>query len=417
VIARLALLAAWTAPPAADLFRPDEPPFADGDLMTYRRQVPDARNGFIAVNLDLEEVAWPEDIGPRLTGQEDPFDSGAASGVVLANEAVFARLETALVAPDFQVPEASGFDDHVGYLLAFRRIAYAVSARGRLRFEAGDEEAACEDALLLIRMGQRIQGAQGPLVSFLTGVAIQSIGCGDLIERLEETGLSPDALARVLRVLAPVDVDVAGFRDALRAEYVILSGAFERLARGEPTGLDGEPSGPGKVLCRSPFFRPQKTKRLLGEDLRAIMECAGTPRSERRLVPAEEKYAPEKLNRRFLTSGGERILRSLVRAYEDALGEVRILEFQLAAAKVLLAIECHRRERGALPASLDDLVPRLLGAVPRDPYDGKPLRWTLETLSIHSVGSDLVDAGGSAEKGWRRALADVREPTVRLRAW
>lgn len=92
------------------------------------------------------------------------------------------------------------------------------------------------------------------------------------------------------------------------------------------------------------------------------------------------------------------------------------MEFELAAAKVLLALECHRAEQGMLPMSLDDLVPHFLEAVPRDPYDGRPLRWSLEKLSVHSVGSDLVDAGGSAEKEWRKALVDVREPTARLRA-
>jgi hypothetical protein len=51
-----------------------------------------------------------------------------------------------------------------------------------------------------------------------------------------------------------------------------------------------------------------------------------------------------------------------------------------------------------LPARLDDLVPRWLPSVPRDPYDGMPLRFrpgTNGTFVLYAVGEDLRDDGGT----------------------
>ncbi len=68
------------------------------------------------------------------------------------------------------------------------------------------------------------------------------------------------------------------------------------------------------------------------------------------------------------------------------------------AARVAIAIERYRRaENDRLPASLDALVPRFIGALPRDPYAGAPLRYLSgpDGYSVYSVGPDLDDDGGA----------------------
>lgn len=68
-------------------------------------------------------------------------------------------------------------------------------------------------------------------------------------------------------------------------------------------------------------------------------------------------------------------------------------------AQTALALERYRLTHGKLPSQLSDLVPSFLSAVPRDPFDGKPLRY--KTLAkgyvVYSVGEDREDNGG-AEK-------------------
>jgi hypothetical protein len=73
----------------------------------------------------------------------------------------------------------------------------------------------------------------------------------------------------------------------------------------------------------------------------------------------------------------------------------------LRTAHAALAIERYRLDHGALPETLDDLVPDYLDAVPEDPFDGAPIRYrrTEPGYVLYSVYTDLKDDGGvKAEK-------------------
>ncbi len=80
----------------------------------------------------------------------------------------------------------------------------------------------------------------------------------------------------------------------------------------------------------------------------------------------------------------------------------------LRAAVAGCAVERHRLAHGnRLPASLDELVPAFLDAVPLDPYDGNPLRYRArdDTYVVYSVGADLVDDGGETPQIGKTARA------------
>jgi len=73
----------------------------------------------------------------------------------------------------------------------------------------------------------------------------------------------------------------------------------------------------------------------------------------------------------------------------------------LRAAQVALAVERFRLATGGLPDSLGQLVPAYLEAVPKDPFDGEPLRY--RTLApgfvVYSVGEDGKDDEGRDQGG------------------
>lgn len=66
------------------------------------------------------------------------------------------------------------------------------------------------------------------------------------------------------------------------------------------------------------------------------------------------------------------------------------------ATIVAVALEIHRRRHGTYPATLDELVPTLLPAIPPDRYTGKPLNYRLRDGKplLYSVGVDRVDDKG-----------------------
>jgi hypothetical protein len=67
-------------------------------------------------------------------------------------------------------------------------------------------------------------------------------------------------------------------------------------------------------------------------------------------------------------------------------------------AYVAVAAARYRAEKGRMPETLDALVPQYFPAVPRDPFDGKPLRMVTRDgrLVFYSIGPDMKDDGGAA---------------------
>jgi hypothetical protein len=77
---------------------------------------------------------------------------------------------------------------------------------------------------------------------------------------------------------------------------------------------------------------------------------------------------------------------------------------RLRAAQTVLAIERYRhRHDSKLPEKLSDLCPELLGHVPQDPFDGRPLRFKVlpDGFVVYSIGKDLQDNGGQTQKDWQ----------------
>src|SRR5439155_22126196 len=70
--------------------------------------------------------------------------------------------------------------------------------------------------------------------------------------------------------------------------------------------------------------------------------------------------------------------------------DLRKDEAKFRAAVVALAAERFRQAEGRWPTSLDELVPQYLAAVPRDPFDLRPLKLARrpDGLVIYSVGPD-----------------------------
>ncbi len=69
-------------------------------------------------------------------------------------------------------------------------------------------------------------------------------------------------------------------------------------------------------------------------------------------------------------------------------------------AEVTLALAAYRAEKGSLPDGLDALAPGYLPEIPDDLFVDKPLHYRREGEGylLYSVGADMKDDGGDAEK-------------------
>lgn len=85
------------------------------------------------------------------------------------------------------------------------------------------------------------------------------------------------------------------------------------------------------------------------------------------------------------------------------------------AAVVAVAAEHYRQAQGRWPATLHELVPEFLTAVPRDPQDLQPLRLARlpDGIAIYSIGPDGKDDGGDVGAGMSTGLKG-RDLGIRL---
>lgn len=73
---------------------------------------------------------------------------------------------------------------------------------------------------------------------------------------------------------------------------------------------------------------------------------------------------------------------------------------RMDCALAAFSAERFRMATGRYPATLDELVPDYLPAVPRDPFNGRPVRMvaTAEGMTIYSVGENETDDGGDVAR-------------------
>lgn len=140
-------------------------------------------------------------------------------------------------------------------------------------------------------------------------------------------------------------------------------------------------------------------------------EEAATPLWKRRESKADEAQ------QRMVSGQFERLryapLPEITASFSRASYLYEVATLKRDATLTAIALELYHRRRGAYPAALAELVPQFLPSVPLDRYDGRPLKYRLESGKplLYSVGVDRDDDGGvlpkNASKRW--ANRDARE--------
>jgi hypothetical protein len=278
----------------------------------------------------------------------------------------------------------------------------------------GDHAGAAESLVCLLRLGDTLRD-EPIIISQLVRMAIFSI----FAERLQEYlawGQADDAnLVRLQAAVAEVDIP-ASFQRAMIGERAMANHtlshedlrSLDALTGRPPNGAPGADSFAWIPLNGTiAELRPGDAAMVL-TTLTEMAEAAKHPFPE----AAAEAAAAEGRLKDFFADDQKRLpwdrhlmaqlLLPAVNKAATATQERTALHRAIVAA---LAIERFRlAHEGKLPATLDELVPDLLEAVPIDPCDGKPLRLAIieEGYVVYSVGTDKQDDGGLVSQGQNR---------------
>ena len=385
--------------------------------------VADAEN---AARLHMQAIAAIA-AAPDLTaadgplGQTDPAVASPAVGAFLARHA--GLLDTIRRAAD--LPGCRFQRDWtrpgVGMILtevqASRNEARLLALAAKREAADGRPAAALADAVRIGRIGRQV-GSEPILISHLVGIAIDGTALSVVAEILPtltraDAPLLDDPALRDLVASTPSLVRAINGEEAfglsIFANFADGQEKFDDLGR-----LIGDPNF--AILPQDEPFS------LLAEPLSAVWRAFILPsditsyrrrfQGYRQLVTGavdqsrtwpEMKKQIDSIEAEIRRAGPDGFLSRLIAPATDGLiTSQSIAVARHRAAEVLLAATRERLATGAIPESIDALVPARLPSVPRDPFTTDAplhLKVTPEEFVVWSVGPDGEDDGGPRQEG------------------
>ena len=229
------------------------------------------------------------------------------------------------------------------------------------------------------------------LVSQLVRIACQALGVSAIERTVNRTEFSDEQLVELGQVLVDAEDPCAMSRAFIGERCAGLS-VFKTPSSKTLKLIDGSSSSLGVIAIALYKFAglADMDAAIYIDTMNDYVEIFKLPSEQRQKVADDIDARFEKTSK----------IHILLRMIMPALSRVMDLDVRnvahLHTARVGLAVQRYRLAAGRLPDTLAELVPAYLDAVPKDPFDGKELRYKkLETgFVVYSIGEDGSDDGG-----------------------
>ncbi|WP_309399719.1 hypothetical protein [Cerasicoccus maritimus] len=280
----------------------------------------------------------------------------------------------------------------VGEYLSYVRVN---CLKARLLTINGDPDGALETLLQLDQEIKRLANSHGGLVILLSATAGARLTNEELTYLLSHSQPSKAALKNALQNYPLRGQLTHGLPAAIKWEFQLAMSSLDQLEN-DPQGLkyciDELEYLPNALI--SLVYKPNTTKNIFFAYSNQLLKNTTLPVDERVEAFPERRSIP-----RMIIGGnvvGEMSAGMLLPIIDKMPYRLLHCDIESEYVYLMLAIRLYEMEHGALPPTLDALVPDYIDAVPLDPYDDQPLRYDAKRAIIYSVGEDGVDDGGSA---------------------
>ncbi len=408
-------------PAVLSLFFKDIPPVSAPDLALTKIAVPVADNAYYDL-IKLEQAAV--DI-PQVTDNQG-FINGTLAGVrwdqatvdeaVTKNAHALAYFSDAAQKSSYQFPAyADPANIDVMQFQGFPKMmpTAKVAVLNALNLQKqGKEREAFQQAMDILHVGNSIEKSRSPLLGYFVGAGIKILGLQTLQRLLADTKLSAAELTPYLAQVQSFAADPDSSAHALKMEYQFHAGYFDDNALLNNPAIRGVTDDVIQpILWRSwvpkrYYFQPHKIVAAAAAQYREVIATNTTSCDKVPKQTSDERASYNLwfyLQLYFLPNAVGQLLDANSFLPGTSVWQRQCNEKALqGATETLIALKAYAKDKGALPASLADLVPEYLPSIPQDPYDGKALKYSAEKKILYSVGSDHVDNGGSTGDDWQK---------------
>ena len=346
------------------------------DMATHRpAPVDEAANAARAVLSAAKLVALPTspvDAAARLhekfaagtEGDLTAADREVIQSVVRTNALALSILDEAAARPgsNWEIHYEWGIEAEIPPLLDILQLAKLNAAAGRLAVEEGR----IEDALAAVRRGAviaRSLEAEPIVIVQLVRLAVTRLDARLVRLILGRLEAGPERLTTMAALISD-DQPRQRTQQAMLAEAKALTGMFggragaARVAGREPNSGSALNSGILRAVAR-PFLLEEE--RVWLERMSGRIARLDVPRHARSTQPPEPRLRSWDVVVRVIESNTEAVI-----------DRADLAEARSGLARVAIAIERHRAERGHAPAALAELIPEYLAEPPLDPWTGRP---------------------------------------------
>ena len=404
-VALVAAGAIWIAIASRDIPPPDF-----SDLAFPFQNIPAEANAHTWFQAAGSNVVW----GERERSVYDRYRNGGTAevaeveAILATNAPALALLRRGLACTACQPPlvtnTATLGDITISSLFGAARVL-SLERRGRLR--NGNTVGAVGDCLDLLRYGDLKTRQATCLIHYLVAQAVVAMGVGGSTDMVASNRLDDASLQILDNALRNLDLGRTGLPNAMRGEFLSYAGRMEdlRCARVPATtsvSLNSTPNIPWwqKLGVLRILIMPNKTRLCFAQGAREIIH--NVPLFYREMDFRESEQQMDQIRKGgrwglFIHGNavGKILAAAIYPAIKSTVEQRCRMECDRSGLRLLIACQRYERRNGRLPAKLDDLVPEFIEAVPKDPFDGQPLRYSAERRIIWSVGKNLKDDGGS----------------------
>lgn len=396
-----------------------KPVFDDTDLSIKRPSIPPEDNAFTYLCQTTNYLYWPTNrYGSRLEPQYDTnWNVKIAQDVVDGNAKTFAAIRKGLECSKSVAPawDANPWDSPP-YLSHFRQLAKLMMVRTSYYLGNGRHLEAIAGMNEQLRCGDLVLNDEGGTMNYLVGLLFLSPPLLDIATNPAMAFISSQELRAFDNELARIDYR-RGLEAAIRDYYRTALVGIRDLKEGKVT-IDGALSLPYGDRTSPRWWHKTLSAICLNSDesRRMFAELARTELSLVGLNYADAvkcwSNAPSTLLLRCDNAEGRRQLigpNPFGKIFFRLYGQSRLKHFILtlrtealvSGDRLMIASMRYHEDKGKYPPRLNALVPDYMERIPRDPFDGKEMRYIPDTGVIYSVSEDMRDSGGSTNASLR----------------
>ena len=362
-----------------------------------RTEVPVESNAFWTLLQATNELYSPGSLESRLRdlSNNTNWDDSLAAEVLEKNHAGLDLFDKSFQQPFLLVPEPRTFAEEYPYLGDWKAISRVESIQANALFRSHNEKAAFDSALKIIKFGQRAENSGGPIIHYLVGSSIKTLGLLRIQQMTAQTTLPESDLGELIRELDRLGPNQEGLTNALKVEYQMQCKYLDDFAEGKATTTNSGEQMMASIGLK-PLFSATRTKMEFAQSARLTRNNISKPFGDITWSDLPVVETNRSIVKRLIKGNvvGDILFELLEPSAKGFSKRKSREEVSVTATQLLLALKIYKMRHDKLPESLSELVPEFFPRVPLDDFDGKPFRYLPGKKLIYSVGPDLKDSGG-----------------------